>query len=173
MNSTTENTELNIRWLDPAAVRAAWDLSGVRLTVTIGDEPPIREARAVQAFPISRSDEFIQLSDEKGERGGMLRSLAGLSSETLAAVKSALAARYLIPRVKRLLDLVERSHCILRWHVDTSRGERVFFTESAREAAHNLGPDWLRVTDLEGNQFDFPGVSGMDAESRKRLAYFF
>jgi len=55
----------------------------------------------------------------------------------------------------------------------TDRGERAFFTESSREALKRQEPDRLRITDLAGNQYDFPAVSAMDPQSRERLAAIF
>ncbi len=172
MDAKPQDAALNIRWLDPAAVRAAWDAASVRLTVTIGAEPPLADARALLAFPIKRPDGFVQLSDDKGEGGGMLETLTGLAPDTLTAIREALNLRYLIPRVSRVLDLSERSQSVLRWRVTTNRGERVYFTESVRESIRRLGADWLRVTDLADNQFDIPSIAGLDPASRERLANY-
>ncbi len=172
MDTETINAQQNIRWLDPASIQAVWHPEAARLTVTIGDEPPIEDAQAISAFPIKNPDAFIQLSDVPGEQGGILPTLDGIPSDALAAIRKALDARYLIPRVSRVLHLNERAPGVLHWKVETNRGERVFFTESAGEAIRHLNTDRLRITDIEGNAYDLPSVASLDPASRERLSLF-
>ena len=161
-----------VRWLEPAEVRARWEPEAARLCLRVAGGEELPGVRAALAFPVTHPGKFIDLSDEKGEAVGMLRSLEGLGAESRSAVEAALAARYLIPRVTRVLELAERVPFVLRWRVETDRGEREFFTESPREAVKYLSADRIRVTDLAGNHYDLPAPAELDARSRALLEVF-
>lgn len=169
MGEKEKQSSLAVRWLEPGEVSARWDPASARLTVTISGEEELGDARAALAFPVSHPGEFIDLCNDKNESAGMLRSLKGLEGETRKALEAALEVRYLIPRVERVLDLQEASPFVLRWQVATDRGERVFTTESPREAVRYQSADRIRVTDLAGNHYDFPTLKGLDAASRAIL----
>jgi hypothetical protein len=164
-----EGSELAIRWLEPGEVNASWDPDAARLTVRIAGEDEAADASATLAFPVSRPMRFVELSDSKKKPVGMLRSLDGLAGEAREAIAKALQTRYMIPEVQSVLDLGERSPFVLRWRVGTDRGERVFFTESPREAVKYQTPDRIRITDLTGNHYDVPSIAALPAESRTRL----
>ena len=158
------------KWLSPAAVRARWDAAAARLSVRVGDAEEAADVRVGMAFPVTAPGRFIDLGNDQGESIGMLRSLEGLDQDSRLAIGAALEARYLIPKVVRVRELSELGPFVLCWRVETDRGERTFHTESPREAVRYQTPDRIRVTDLAGNHYDFPSVSGMDEASRALLA---
>jgi len=164
-----KKSSLAVRWLEPIEVSARWDPQAARLTVTVSGEEEITDARAALAFPVSHPGEFVDLCNAKNESAGMLRSLKGLDDATRQALEAALEVRYLIPRVERVIDLRDTSPFVLRWRVETDRGERTFTTESPREAVKYQSADRIRVTDLAGNHYDFPTLKGLDAASRAIL----
>jgi Domain of unknown function (DUF1854) len=165
----TESSELTIRWLEPGEVSATWDSASARLAVRLKDSDEVTDAAATLAFPVSRPGRFVELSDAKKKSLGMLRSLDGLARDARAAIETALETRYMIPEIESILELGERSPFVLRWRVATTRGERVFFTESPREAVKYQGPGRIRITDLTGNHYDVPGIDALPAESRALL----
>lgn len=172
VNDAEKTSDLAVRWLDPARVRARWEPQSVRLTVRIDSGDEIGDARAALAFPISCADGYVELSDSKGNPIGMLKSLAGMTSDSAAAIQAALTARYMIPCIKRVLEIREISPFVLRWNVQTDRGEISFTTESPREAVRYVGHDRIRITDLAGNHFDIPSLSDLDISSRSFLSVF-
>jgi len=159
-----------VRWLSPGEVRARWEPQAARLCLSICGGEELPDARAAMAFPVTAPDTFVDLCDAKGESVGMLRSLAELDAGSRGAVKAALEARYLIPKVLRVLELSELGPFVLRWRVQTDRGERTIHTESPREAIRYQTPDHLRLTDLAGNHYDFPSIAGLDPDSRRLLS---
>jgi hypothetical protein len=102
----------------------------------------------------------------------MLRKLDALAPENRKAIEAALAIRYLIPRVSRIVDITETAAFVLNWKVETDRGPRVFHTESPREAVKYQGPDRIRITDLAGNHYDVPSISELDPASHGKLEAF-
>ena len=172
MNTPTPAENLRIRWLRADSIRAGWNPDQARLTVTLDSGEVVPDARALRAFPVSHPAGYIQIANAKGEAVGMLQTLDGLPVENRTALRAALDARYLIPQVRRILELREISPFVLRWSVETDRGPCTFTTESTREALRHMGPDRVRVTDLSGNHFDFPGISTMDPVSRGLLGNF-
>ncbi len=164
--------EPTLRWIEPGEVVARWEPEAARLCVQIGTGEKSADVRAAMAFPVTAPGEYVEFRDAKGEPVGMLRSLDGLEPESRKAVEAALAARYMIPRVTRVLELAERVHFVLHWRVETDRGEREFFTESPREAVKYLSAERIRVTDLAGNHYDLPALAEFDARSRALLEVF-
>jgi len=166
---TEEGSELTIRWLEPGEVSASWDPDSARLTVRVSGEEETADASARLAFPVSRPRRFVELADSGKKSVGMLRSLDGLAAGAREAIEKALETRYMIPEVQSVIELGERSPFVLRWRVGTARGERVFFTESPREAVKYQTPDRIRITDLTGNHYDVPSIAALPAESRALL----
>jgi hypothetical protein len=158
-----------VRWLDPGEVAATWDPAAARLTVKIGGDEEIADARAALAFPVSAPDRYVDIRDKKNQSVGMLRSLKGVSAESRKAVEAALESRYLIPRVERIISIQETAAFVLNWRVETDRGPRLFHTESPREAVKYQGPDRIRITDMAGNHYDVPSISALDPASRGML----
>ena len=172
MNETEKTTALTVRWLDPAQVQAQWQSESVRLVVRINGGEEIKNTQATLAFPVTSPNGYVEFSDAKGDSIGILKSLANVAPESLAAIRAALAARYMIPFVVQLVEMKEASPFVLRWRVETNMGAATFFTESTRESVRYLTHDRIRITDLAGNQFDIPSISGLDASSRDILSAF-
>lgn len=172
MSEEKQETGLAVRWLEPPQVKARWEGDSVRLCVSIEGGPEVKDARVTLAFPVTIAGGYVELSDDKGESIGILRSLDGLDAASLAAMRSALHMRYMIPHVGRIVELTEVSPFVLRWRTETDRGDRTFFTESPREAVRYLGSDRIRVSDLAGNHYDIPSLSGLDPQSRDLLGAF-
>ena len=167
-----EASDLTVRWLEPEQVQAQWEPASVRLTVRIDAGEERRDARATLAFPITFPDGYVELSNSKNESIGVVKLLKGMEPASLAAIRSALAARYMIPLVIRVFELKEESPFVLRWRVETDRGPATFFTESPREAVRYLSHDRIRLTDLSGNHFDIASMAGLDAPSQTLLGGF-
>jgi hypothetical protein len=159
-----------VRWLAPEEVRARWEPDAARLCIRIGGGEEVVDARVALAFPVSAPRKFIDLAGPKSESLGMLRSLEGMDAESRKAITAALEARYLIPQIRRLLELEEVVPLVIRWRVETDRGERTFHTESPREAVRYQDPDGIRVTDLAGNHYDLSAMSELDPASRALLS---
>jgi hypothetical protein len=167
-----KSISLAIRWLKPGQVQARWETESARLSVRIDGGEEAVDARAGQAFPMTKRGQFVEIADAKGESLGVLETLDGVDPAARKAIEEALAVRYLIPQIRRIVELSESTTFVLRWTVETNRGDRAFQTESTREAVRYLGPDRIRVTDLAGNQYDVPSLSGLDAASRGILGSF-
>ena len=171
-NKTEMPEDLTIRWLEAGRVQVRWEPRSVRLIVRIDGGEEVADARVALAFPVTHPDGHVEFSNARGESLGIVKSLHGMAPDSLAALRAALSARYMIPLIIRLFELKEVSPFVLRWRVETDRGDNAFFTESPREAVRYLGHDRVRITDLSGNHFDIPSLSGLDAASRTHLSAF-
>jgi hypothetical protein len=167
----SNDTTIGIRWLKAGELAAEWDAGAARLTVRLrGEDREFADARPAQAFPVSAPGEMIEISDRKGEPVGVLWSLEDLDEASREALEAALSARYMVPRITGLLDLAETAPFVLRWRASTDRGDRVFYTESTREAIRFHNGDGLRITDLAGDQYELPSIAELDGRSRTLLA---
>ncbi len=143
-----------------------------KLTVRIGREETLEDARVGLAFPIQHPGKYIDICNSKDESQGMLKSPRGLDQGTRIAIEAALEVRYLIPDITSIPDIKEHSAFVLRWTVETSRGQRSFFTESSREAVRYQGPNRIRITDLTDNHYNLPDITALDAASRAILSNY-
>jgi hypothetical protein len=163
-NAPVTTTEL--RFLDPTRLEFFRD--GAALRVTLTDEFSVLDARVVRVFPLSDPDRHLSLRDAKGNEIGVLCDPSRLPAATRRLVEEALARRYFLPVITRIVSARDR-HGTTRWKVETDHGPMSFLTRNLREEviAPALGRYLLK--DLDGNRYDVPQVGALDAASQGLL----
>jgi hypothetical protein len=171
----TEVEPETIRWLEPGELRLERALGDVfRLTLD-GDACYFRVA-ALRAFPHSTSNGFVQLfcvgqDGQRAESIGMLESVEGLSPENGALLAECLRESYLVPRIVCILE-IEELRDLVRWSVETDRGECAFEMESVHDNLKLLGEARLIFRDTQDNRYEVPDVSALDKRSRNLLKHY-
>ncbi len=139
-----------------------------RLRLTVGDSRSYLSVRAVWAAPMSRPGRYLCLVDGKGTEIAMVEDINGLPEASRRALDRELRARYLTGRVLEVLEC-RQEFGTTYWKVRTDRGTRDFVTQSLQENAQWLSETHLLLVDVDGNRFDVPDVTALDARSRKLL----
>jgi hypothetical protein len=139
-----------------------------RLRLTVGDERSYPTVQLAWAAPMSRPGRFLCVLDGKGAEIAMIEDPADLAPEALAAARRELRGRYLTGSVGSVLEC-RQEFGTTYWKVQTDRGVREFVTQSLQENAQWLSETHLVLVDVDGNRFDVPDVSALDARSRKLL----
>ena len=150
---------------DVAVLR--WDADGERVLCRIGAAEEIA-VQLLWARPVSGRGAEVAIVDGKKKEVALLDSLAVLNEASRAVAEEALARRYLIARVERVL--ATRAHMGTRyWTVLTDRGERRFaLRDPARSVQHR--PDGaLLLRDTMGNRYEIIQPERLDAASRVNL----
>ena len=153
-------------YLDPAQVR--FTRAGARIDVSIAGAPPVANVSVLRAFPLSTPDRYLSIRNEKNEEVGLLADPAGLDAESRAIVIEELHRRYVLPRVRRVIQIRERFE-ILECHVETDRGVCHFSIRNLRENVLRPQPNRYILTDVDGNRFDIPDLRELPLASQALL----
>lgn len=167
---------------NPGALEAPYDLmqelalldaGSARLWTDDYDELYLRvdggQARgpltAHRAFPLSMADEFVSLRDREGGEVAVIRRLADLDADSRAAVESILEWTYFASEITAVHAVEVRFH-IPHWDVETDRGRRTIEMASSRRDIRVLPDGRALIRDADGNLYEIPSVTRLDADSR-------
>ncbi len=153
----------------PAEFGLHWSTETDTLTLDTLDGNSV-VALARRCFPLTDPEHFIGLVDARGHELWCLDSSAALSTESAAALRAALAASELLPRVERI-EAVREDATQSAWQVVTDRGTRSFIVEQ-EDHIRRLADGRHLITDAHGMRYLIPRLEDLDAKSRKLLAPF-
>lgn len=140
-----------------------------RLRLTVGNEKSYVTVKPVWSAPLSRPNTYLALLDGKGEEITMIPDPKTLSPESWEAVQTELHRRYLTAIVTTILH-AKVEFGATYWSVETNRGPRDFVTQSLQENAIWLSAHHLLLLDVDGNRFEIPDVTALDARSRHYIS---
>ena len=150
----------------PLPIRLHHDAFG-RLVVTLANGQCHSGVVPVRAFPFSAPDQWISLCDDSGHEVLCLTDVAELDHETRDQLAAELARREFIPRILRILDVVEGG-VASQWLVKTDRGETSFELPS-EDNIRRMGSDGALLIDSHGIRYRITSVPQLDAHSRRVL----
>jgi hypothetical protein len=156
---------------DPKTLRLFFDPPGT-LRLTIGDAweaysyPTIR---LFQAAPLSMPRRYLSLQDGKNEEIVMVERLDDLTPESQTVAEEEIHRRYLTARVDAITN-IKTEFGITYWNVRTNRGERDFVVQSLSESCVWLSDTHILLIDVDGNRFEIPDRTKLDAASQENLA---
>ncbi len=125
--------------------------------------------RPVWARPISGEGREVSLIDHQRHEVLLIDDVDALETPSRVALEDALAARYLVPTVRRVL--ATQAHLGVRfWTVETDRGTHRF---AMREPTRNV--TWLDdrravLRDVLGNRYRIADFAALDEHSRREAA---
>jgi hypothetical protein len=138
-----------------------------RLVVTLADGESHSGVVPVRAFPFSAPDQWISLCDESGHEVICLNDMAELDREARDQLAAELARREFIPRILRVLRVVEGG-VASQWFVESDRGDTSFELPSA-DNIRRMGNDGALLIDSHGIRYRIVSVPQLDAHSRRIL----
>ena len=152
-----------------AAIHLQHDAFG-RLVVTLANGQTHSGVVPVRAFPFSAPDQWISLCDETGHEVLCLIDLADLSTETYARLSAELSRREFVPRILRILRVVEGGGSS-QWFVESDRGDTSFKLTS-EDNIRRIGSDGALLIDSHGIRYRITSVPQLDSHSRKVLRQY-
>ncbi len=131
-----------------------------------GSEPvPVR---VVYARPVTAAGSDVWILNEKGETQASVGDLGQLDADSRGVAERALAQRYFLPRIVRVLSAtVAYGQRTLR--VETDRGSRAFALKNVNRNVLWLGEDRLIIRDTAGNRYEIRSLGALDPASRDLL----
>jgi len=118
------------------------------------------------AFPYSDPSHFVILMRDD-EEIGVVRDVSELEQGSRALLEEALAKRYHIPEILRVLDITESNSAAI-WVVETDRGPREFMVRDRHNFRRFRGGD-LIIVDVDGNRFRIARDRVFDADSQRLM----
>ncbi|MCS7265421.1 MAG: DUF1854 domain-containing protein [Armatimonadetes bacterium] len=146
-------------WLDPKDLKFFKHKGILRLTV--GEERSYWKVQVYRCFPLTDPDKYISVRDAMNREIGLIRNLSELDQGSIKVVKEELERRYLVPIVKRIISIKERTGMLL-WEVETDRGYRRFLNRASQESVEQPEPKRLVLVDLDGNRYYIPDITALD-----------
>jgi hypothetical protein len=156
---------------DPKTLRLFFDPPGT-LRLTIGDgweSYSYGTVRLYQAAPLSMPGRYLSLQDSKSEEIFMADPLEALNPESQTVAGEELHRRYLTAKVEAVTN-IKTEFGITYWNVRTDRGERDFVVQSLSESCVWLSDTHILLIDVDGNRFEIPDRTVLDAASQENLA---
>ena len=136
------------------------------LRLTVRNDRSYPRIKIARAAPLSFSDRFISILDDKDVEICMIDDLAEVDADTRALIEEELEKRYLTSIVKEIIS-IQSEYGTSYWEVETDRGRRDFVVQNVSENAQWPGDRRLLLLDVDGNRFDIPDLDALDHRSRK------
>ena len=141
------------------------------VTLTLKDGTVIEELEPRRLFPISGLEKYITLLDENGIEKAVIRDLNTLPPQERKTIEACLDEYYLIPKISRIFDFVERYDGITL-HTDTDRGYARIEIRTLHQGLKMVQGTRLLVRDMNDNRYEVPDVNTLDKLSRQILARY-
>ncbi len=153
--------------IDPKRVIFFRGPDGTLRMTAEGDRSFLR-VKVSRAFPLSDPHHYIGLRDSSDSEIGLIRDLRELPTEHRCLIEEELEKHYFIPVVQHIQDIKEEFG-IVTWDVETDRGARRYIVRGLRDNVHEQSHFRLMITDVDGNRFEIPDYTLLDARSRAKL----
>lgn len=139
---------------------------GDRLRLTVDNDRSYPTVRPVWAAPLSCPNRYLVLLNARGEEIVMIPDPGELPPDSLAAVREELRRRYLTTHIQKVYH-ARVEYEATYWRAQTNRGEREFITVNLQENAIWLDAHHLLLLDVDGNRFEIPDMTQLDAQSQQ------
>lgn len=132
---------------------------------------PFVDVRVARCLPWSEPDSLISIRDDDGKELVLLETLDDLPEDTRKLVEEELFDKHFSPRVLKVLSLDEKFGFVTI-EAETDRG-RVQFQIKGRDEVRALSATRCVLKDVDGNMYEIPDVTLLDAESRRSIVEYF
>ncbi len=157
----------DVMGVEPGQVRVFRD-PNAQLRLTLLDDRSYLHVKAMAAFPLTEPTRHIGLADGQNKQICLVEDLAHLDAESRRWVESLLESRYFSPRILKVAQATDEFG-VVRWKVETDRGERGFYVRNLRDNLLDLPGGESLMTDVDGNRFILPLLTDLDKESRAKV----
>lgn len=122
----------------------------------------------VRNFPFQYEREYITVLDEKAKEIGIIKSIADFGKDTEEILAKELNRRYYMPKISKILKMKEKMG-FSNWTVVTDFGQITFSVKDTYKNIVKLHGGRCIITDVDGNRYEIPSLSGLDKTSYKRI----
>ena len=136
-----------------------------------GEEKTYDRVKLQRNFPNSTPDGYLSVLDSEDNEICIIRDVEELGEETAALLRRETARRYYVFTIKRILSVNQR-YGFSYWKVEAGDGVREFTVQDTYRSFRKLGADRAAVTDVDGNRYEIPSLSGLDRRSMKKIELY-
>ncbi len=154
-------------WLSPENVSFT-SRNGLLYAIVNGEE---KRVNLFRQFPFDLLWEYISILDEEEREVGIIRNISLFDDETRSLLERELKKRYYTVIVTAILSVKERFG-FSYWHVRTEEGVMKFTLRDTMRSISSVNGSRVFFTDVDGNRFEIPDLSVLDAKSRKSLELY-
>lgn len=119
-------------------------------------------------FPVTGLRRYIALVDKNGDEIAVIRNIDELLPESKKVVEDCLNEYYMIPRIKRFIEMSEK-FAIWMWTAETDRGVCTFEIRNHLTAIKPLYDGRVLIKDANDNRYEIPDIKKLDKKSLKML----
>lgn len=119
-------------------------------------------------FPVTGLRRYIALVDKNGDEIAVIRNIDELLPESKKVVEDCLNEYYMIPRIKRFIEMSEK-FAIWMWTAETDRGVCTFEIRNHLTAVKPLYDGRVLIKDANDNRYEIPDIKKLDKKSLKML----
>ena len=155
----------------PRIERVTLDAAGKLVVHLAGRDEPIVGAQVARCFPWSLPESYISLRDPAGGEFAMLKSTDELPASSRDVVEAELRDKVFNPKILRVISCREEFG-VTSIAVETDRGS-VTFQIRSHDDVRLLSPVRALFRDVDGNTYELPDVTALDAASQRHLQQYF
>ena len=105
-----------------------------------------------------------------GKDCGLIRRLSDRTEEEQTILRRALALRYFMPKITRVLKVNDRFG-FSYFKVETTSGKLEFSVRDPYKSIFVLGRRMI-ITDADGNRFEIPDVDALEKQDRRKIEQY-
>ena len=124
-----------------------------------------------RCFPFNDPDHFISVRDENQKEIGLIESLADFPAETRRLIEDQLNLRYFTPLITKICE-VKEEYGYSYWAVETDRGAYRCTVRLGGGSVSRISDIRLLITDIDGNRFEIPDLTGLSVNELKKIDLF-
>ena len=119
--------------------------------------------------PLYRPEDFATVFGPKGREAGMIVGLPRLQASARRVLEEHRVRQDLTSRIFKVNSLRHQFGAAY-WDVETDKGPRQFVIRGTTEHVRWLDDDRMLITDVQGNRFEVPSLSGLDKRSQDLIS---
>lgn len=145
--------------------------TGELLVHLVGRDEPIGDARIARCFPWTVPESFISVCDAEGRELALLASLDELDGASRAVAREEMQGKVFNPKILRVVEF-KHEFGLTTITAETDRGEVCFLIRN-RDDVRVLSPVRALFRDVDGNTYELPDLTALDAASQRHLRVYF
>lgn len=162
MNMLNKSTE----YLNTCDIENVQLMANGNLAIKCRNGESIQGVKPRRLFPLTLKEKYINFIDEEDTEVGLISNLKKLDKKSRKNIKAALDRFYLIPKIEQV-DKIEEKMGIVRWYVQTDRGEKDFEVLNSRTDIKSYGNGHYIIKDSDDNRYEIINLYELDKASIK------
>lgn len=127
------------------------------------------QVNPVWTRPLTARGRELALVDQSRREVAQVDDPDSLDPDLRHTILSELESRYLIPAIRKILDI--RAHMgVLYWSVETNAGSRRFALKDPSDSVLWLSDDRVILRDCTGNRYEIDSIGALDRSSRAKIS---